>query len=176
MCVRHAADTPGRDRVDVAVCHVNGNPPAYAGNIIAFSGRPRSHLYGLFDLTSSGEIQTGHRSHSLNMDPSRDPPAHGLPQVGGANSHEDSLPRSRAYQLEMFEASLERNIIVAVCPSGFASCICSSTESLRWTLGVARHTCEDHGRLELLSPSSSSHQPLEHYFASWQSSSVATQR
>jgi hypothetical protein len=56
---------------------------------------------------------------------------------------EETIIRSRAYQIEMFEESLKQNIIVAVCR------ICCMSNSLikslmgrRWTQAVARRRCK----------------------------------
>jgi hypothetical protein len=53
---------------------------------------------------------------------------------------EPDLPayRARSYQLEMFEASLKDNIIVAVCDNKHVR---KSVNSYRWALEVGKHTC-----------------------------------
>ena len=51
----------------------------------------------------------------------------------------DSAFKPRAYQLEMLEESMRRNIIVAVRLSWFP--FSSVANTLRWTLDQERHSC-----------------------------------
>jgi hypothetical protein len=55
-------------------------------------------------------------------------------------SGEPDLPayRARSYQLEMFEASLKDNIIVAVCDDKHVR---KSINEYRWGREVEKHTC-----------------------------------
>jgi hypothetical protein len=55
-------------------------------------------------------------------------------------SGESDLPayRARSYQLEMFEASLKDNIIVAVCDNKRVQ---KSINGSRWAREVEKHTC-----------------------------------
>lgn len=65
--------------------------------------------------------------------------ADGEPTVHKGLAGLDSAFKPRAYQLEMLEESMQRNIIVAVRLSWFP--ISSAANTLRWTLDQERHSC-----------------------------------
>jgi hypothetical protein len=64
------------------------------------------------------------------------------------NGGEAQMTQPRAYQLELFEASMRGNVIVTVRFDSRVWCsIRASLMMIRWILGVARHRCKFHCKL-----------------------------
>ena len=58
----------------------------------------------------------------------------------GVEQEQEGLVKTRAYQLEMFEKSLGRNVIITV--SRFCLIFLRQLTSCRWKLAVGRHGCK----------------------------------